>query len=300
MEIPPQLADAPFTSAQAREAGLTRGMLRRLLADHRIARVLQGVYRRADLPDTLESRAKAAALVVTPGAVAVDRLAAWILGIDILDFRELDELPPLEMFVLRGHARIKRRGCKGGERDLLPEDIIFVSGLRITSPLRTAMDLGCKLSRRAALAALDAFMRKWGITHAQMYALLPRYFRRRGVVQLRQLIPLADPRAESSGESWTRLEIIDAGLPCPTSQYWIVIDGVPVFRLDLAYPELKICVEYDGKEFHGEDQKEYDRLRRKWLRDHGWIVIVVTKDDFKGEPLDTWVRELREGIAERS
>jgi hypothetical protein len=300
MEIPAQLADAPFTTAQALEAGLTRGSLRRLLREHRIVRVLQGVYGRADLPDTMESRARAAALVVTPGAVAVDRLAAWILGVDTLEPRELEELPPLEMFVLRGHARIKRRGCQGGERDLLPADIIFTSGLRVTSPLRTAMDLGCKLSRRGALASLDAFMRHWGITHAQMYALLPRYYRRRGVVQLRQLIPLADPRAESPGESWARLEIIDAGMPCPKPQHWIVIDGVPVFRLDLAYPELKICVEYDGEEFHGEAQKEYDEARRKWLRDHGWIVIVVRKDDFTGESLDAWLRELREGIADRS
>ena len=68
-----------------------------------------------------------------------------------------------------------------------------------------------------------------------------------------------------------------------------------------SYPSLKICVEYDGQEFHTSDEaKESDRKRRKWLRDHGWIVIVVTKDDFRGPALDRWLHELREAVAERT
>ena len=93
-----------------------------------------------------------------------------------------------------------------------------------------------------------------------------------------------------------RLDIEDAGLPAPEPQFWVKHHGRKLFRLDLAYPKSKVCIEYDGEEFHGEDAKEHDRRRRKWLRDHGWTVIVVTKDSFKGEALDSWLQELREAL----
>ena len=56
------------------------------------------------------------------------------------------------------------------------------------------------------------------------------------MIQLRELIARVDTRAESARESWTRLAIHDAGLPRPTPQYWVLIDGHPTYRLDLAYP----------------------------------------------------------------
>lgn len=173
-------------------------------------------------------------------------------------------------------------------------DLCVVEGLTVTSPLRTALDLGCRLSRRDALAALDGFMREHGISRAEMVAELARYFRRRGVVQLRQLVPLADPRSESPGESWTRLEILDAGLPAPEPQLWIYEHGRPVFRVDLGYPRGRVVVEYDGREFHDSpEQREHDRQRREWLSKRGWKVIVVNKDSFTTEALSVWLDELR-------
>jgi hypothetical protein len=130
-----------------------------------------------------------------------------------------------------------------------------------------------------------------------MIELVRRFRRRRGVVQLRQLIAMADPRSESSGESWTRLEIIDHAIPWPELQWWIEIDGVPTYRLDLAWPRSKVAVEYDGEEFHTSDaQRERDRERREWLRDHGWVVIVVDKDSFTAEAVDEWIAELRTAL----
>ncbi|MGH3445264.1 MAG: DUF559 domain-containing protein, partial [Nocardioidaceae bacterium] len=165
------------------------------------------------------------------------------------------------------------------------------------TPVRTAMDLGCLLTPRDALAALDAFMRTHAITDEDMRRLLPRYFRRRGVRQLRRLIPMADPRSESQGESWTRYEILAAGLPEPDPQVWIVIDGIPVYRLDLAYKKKKVAVEYDGRDFHSSpEQCDRDRKRRRWLRDHGWTVIVVDKNSFTAEALVAWRMELRRAL----
>jgi hypothetical protein len=140
-------------------------------------------------------------------------------------------------------------------------------------------------------------MREHGLSREEMRLLLPRYFRRRGVLQLRQLVLIADPRAESPRESWTRLEIIDAGLPCPQPQYWVTVGGQPVFRLDLAYPHAKIAIEYDGRDFHeSAEQREADRVRRQWLRNRGWVVIVLDKDSFTTEAIATWTGELRTAL----
>lgn len=298
MFVPPPLADAPFTWAQAKALGVTRAHLERLLDTRQVVRVLRGVYRPADVPDTIENRARAAALVAGPFAVLCDRTAAWLHGVDTFEFRELEILPPLETVRLRGCGRIRRPECVGGERDLLPQDVETVAGVQVTTPVRTALDLGCGLPRRDALAALDSYMRLCGVERKQLYVTLPRYFRRRGVVQLRQLLPLADARSESPGESWTRMEIIDAGLPVPELQWWVYdANGRPLWRLDMAYPNSRVAVEYDGREFHDSDAKrEHDRARRKWLRDRGWTVIVVTKDSFGLDALEAWIGELRRAL----
>lgn len=291
------LPRAPFTATHAEAAGIPRHRLQKLLRAREVRRVLQGVYQAADVPDTLLNRARAVALVVSPFAVLCDRTAAWLHGVDVLDHRELDLLPPVETFVLRDHSRIRRDGTSGGERDLADGDVMVIHGVKVTTPLRTALDLGCLLPRRSALAALDGFMRHHGLTRDDFKKELPRYFRRRGVVQLRELVNIADPRAESPGESWTRIALIDDLLPRPELQWVIWQDGREFARLDLAYPRARVAVEYDGEEFHDSpDQREADQRRRRWLRDHGWTVIVVTKASFGRDQVPEWTAEVRRAL----
>jgi hypothetical protein len=294
------LPTVPFTTRESERLGWSRTHLSRAVADGRLRRPFTGVYVPADLADSTEVRARAAGLVMSPHSVLCDRTAAWIHGIDVFRYAELETVPRLESCVLRGHDPTDRAECHGRTRDLVPEDWQVIDGVRVTTPLRTAVDLACTLSRREALAALDAFARHHGLTVAQMNRLLWRYRRRRGVVQARELVQLADPRAESSGESWTRLEIHDHGLPAPQPQLWVVVDGVPAYRLDLAYAKAKVVVEYDGEEFHTSPaDREADEERRELLRRRGWYVIVVTKESFSGEALAAWIAELRGVLRER-
>lgn len=283
----------------ARDRGISSTKVRRAVRQRLLVQVLRGVYLRSDVELTTEVKLTAAARVISAHSVACDRTAAWIWGVGVFEYGELDATPPLETYVLRGHTPIERPEVRGGTRDLMPEDWVEIGGVKVTTPLRTALDLGCKLNRRPALAAMDALMRAHGVTHAEMRRLAVRFFRRRGVVQLRELIPLADPRAESQAESWTRLALIDHGLPAPEAQYWIEIGGVPTFRLDLAYPHARVAVEYDGEEFHtSETDRQADLRRREWLERHGWTVIVVTKESFSGDALIAWISRVREALAE--
>jgi hypothetical protein len=72
-------------------------------------------------------------------------------------------------------------------------------------------------------------------------------------------------------------------------------------RLDHAYEELKIAVEYDGQAFHTAlADRERDRARRTALEAAGWLVIVVGKDDFSGPALDEWLGCLRRALDDRA
>jgi hypothetical protein len=287
------LPAVPVTWGTAAAHGISAARFRQAVRRGLVRPVLRGVFVRVDVCLTLEVKLAAAALVINDSAVGCDRTAAWIWGVDVHSWGELDDVPPLETYVLRGARPTQRGEVRGGERDLLPVDWVVVGGVKVTTPVRTAMDLGCCLPRRHALAAMDALMRAHGFTHREMSTLLCRYFRRRGVVQLRELVPLVDPRAESQPESWTRLELIDNGLPSPELQWWVDVDGVPTYRLDIAYVHALVAVEYNGDEFHNSAaDREKDRLRREWLEAHGWIVIVVDRSDFSGASERFWPGEV--------
>jgi hypothetical protein len=287
------LPHLPMTPRSAAAHGLTPQHFRRAVRRGLLRPLLRGVHLRSDVGVTTPVKLAAAALVINPTSVACDRTAAWIWGVDVHEFRELDGVPPLETYVLRGHRASERDGVRGGRRDLVLSDWVEVDGVKVTTPLRTALDLGCVLRRRHALAAMDALMRAHAFTPEDLSRALSRYRRRRGVVQLRELVPLVDPRAESQPESWTRLELIDNGLPAPEVQWWVSVDGVPTYRLDLAYPHAKIAVEYNGEEFHeAPEDRERDARRRDWLERHGWTVVVVDRTDFSRDTERFWVGEV--------
>jgi hypothetical protein len=256
--------------------------------------LLRGVFVAAQVPDSLELRAQAVAAVVRSHHVVTDRTAAWLHGIDAHVYAEHDLVPPIEVCALRGHEPTGRAGTSARTRDLHSDDVMMLHGVLVTTQLRTALDLGCFLRRREAFAVLVEFARLHGLSAEDYLVALRRFRRRRGVVQLRGLIPLVDPRLESQRESWVFLAIHDRDLPLPEPQHWIDIDGVPTYRLDFAYARLRVCVEYDGYDSHERtpEQRENDRARRKWLRDHGWKVIVVQRGDFTGDALEAWLVEL--------
>jgi hypothetical protein len=272
--------DLPFTAAIAATLGVSHAQLRRLVARGQVRRVCRGVYAVTQAPDDLAFRARALGLVVSPSAVVTDRTAAWLHGVDILPRSALTIPPPVSVFQRPG-TRSRRDGVASGERMLLPRDVVEVGGLAVTSPLRTALDLGRLLWRFDALGALDQFLRI-GVAADELLAEVERFKGFRGVVQLRFLASLADPRAESLAESALRLHWYDAGLPKPEPQWWVFDErGIALFRLDLALPEVLFAAEYDGTEFHSSDSdRAHDHGRRSWLADcRCWLIEVFVNDD---------------------
>lgn len=268
----------PFTREQARDAGLTGSRLQRLVTRGSLRRILPGVYVASEAPDSVELRCAALMLVVPDDAFVCDRTAAWLYrGAGSLGPNEHLSVPPISCFRRSRAGRLRNSLTASGERAVLDSDLRELDGLVVTTELRTALDLGrLQPTRDMRLWGMDNMLASGAFTHEQLMAEIPRFKGERGVVLMRALAPLVDPLSESFGESALRLRWYDAGLPRPQLQIPLEVDGVEVARLDMGLVEWLFAAEYDGEEWHSdEDDVEHDADRRAWIRKERryWIEV---------------------------
>ncbi|CAN5122746.1 hypothetical protein BH18ACT9_BH18ACT9_08370 [soil metagenome] len=172
----------------------------------------------------------------------------------------------------------------------MPGDVHVIAGVAVTTPLRTAWDVGRLFRRDVAIGGLDGLLRHTSLERDELVAGVERFRRRRGVVQLRELAPIADGRAESPGESVLRLRWLDLPtLPPPVPQVPILNgQGKEIYRLDLGVEELRYAAEYDGEEFHTDEaDRAHDRARRDWITDRRhWVIDAVGRLNVFGPSRD--------------
>lgn len=161
-----------------------------------------------------------------------------------------------------------------------PDEFTRVAGLLVTTPARTAYDLGRLLPRGESVARLDALMRATPFSIEDVRLLIKAHPGARGLQQLRSALSLVDGGAASPKETWLRLLLIDAGFPAPTTQIPVHEQWRLVAVLDMGWETYKVAVEYDG-DHHRTDRRQYakDQWRLRKLEGMGWIVIRVIADD---------------------
>jgi hypothetical protein len=266
--------DRPFTAADARREGVPRHVLTRLVEHGLLRRPLKSVYLAAQAGDSIALRSQCLSLVVPDDCVVCDRHAGWLLGAEmILAPNEHLELRPISIFRPSGNGRLRNDLAESGERNLIPADVIEVAGIAVTTPLRTAWDLGRVRFREPAISGLDAMLRLGVFSREELVAGVERFRGMRWVTRLRELAPLADGRAASPGESVLRLRWLDCGLPTPEPQLEVRRDGVLIAILDIANRAIRFAAEYDGAEWHSSpEQREHDRIRRQAAERENWLV----------------------------
>ena len=281
------LGQKPFAGSQALELDIGPRLLRTFLVSGEIRRVLRGVYVVATVPDTVELRAAAAALVVPAGAVICGRTAAWLHGVDALAMGAHRVLPEVDVMSPAGRSAARRTGVFGSSGPLDDDDVVFVGDVPVTGPARTAADVARLLPRPDALAALDAILRLGITSTGAVLDTLGPFAGYRGVRQARELVSLATPLAESPQESRTRLRCVDAGFPAPEPQILVsTVSGVFVARLDMGWRLAYTALEYDGDEHHSTStDMRGDRERRQDVERVGWKVAVVTAREVLGRSL---------------
>lgn len=281
------MLEGPFRGSAAVATGLlTAAELRGPL----YVPVFRDVYVAADRDQDLVCRSHAAHLLLPPQGALAGHSAAALLGADCSPANA-----PAEVIVPRGEVG-KRRGLVVRQDTLAPTETCVVGGFRVTTPFRTAWDLGRRLRLTEAVVALDALTR---VGRLEPSALLHGPPGARGCRQLRRAVELANPLAESAMETRLRLLLVLAGLPVPVLQYRVVDGrGTVLARVDLAYPAARLAIEYDGTDHFDDEHSRRDRHRDLQLDDIDWFTMRFTNGDVFQTPLDT-VRRVRTRLAAR-
>jgi hypothetical protein len=276
--VPRSLCAAPFRASEAVAAGL---LTRRQLEGPTWRRLFPDVYCLASLALDHRAWCFAAGLLLGDRAGAVSgRSAAYLWGADVLPRNA-----PVELTV-PDEVRLAAVPGLTVVRSWLPAcDLASLARTPVTVPLRTGFDLGRRLCRVDAVAAVDALLRRRLCTPRELARFSADLVGWPGARQLAEVLALADAGAESPMESRIRLVLIDGGLPRPVTQFEIFdANGLFVARVDLAYPEQRVAVEYEGDHHRGRGVFAADLRRINAIRTLGWTVLRFGADDVLRHP----------------
>ena len=279
----------PTTRAMAREAGITD----RQLQHPAVAHLSRDTYLPRAVAGELSARLAAVLLTAPPGAVVSHATAAALWGVAVPLQAEgsgsVDLTVPMSS---RSESRRDRRV----HRTPLPDDDRTRRGaLPVTTPARTWRDLAGVLTPPALLAATDQFLARW-VTRDELARQLQERPTGRGSARAREVLPIADPRAESPMESVLRWLLHEAGLPAPELQYVVRdVAGIPLGRADLAWPDRRVLVEFDGDVHRERDVFVNDLRRQNRLVAAGWTVLRFSSADVLGRPAEA-VAEIRRAL----
>ena len=188
--------------------------------------------------------------------------------------------PPREgpMHVTTPRDARSRPGLTIHRAHLHPSDVTRRSGIPITSPARTILDLAADSINDAERALNEARILRL-VTDASLDAQFTRYPRHRGTAALRKAAQTPG-FTRSEGERRMFELIRRAGLPAPETNAHV--EG---YEVDLLWRAQKLIVEVDGYAFHSMRRSfEQDRRRDARLIAHGYRVVRVTWRQLTEEP----------------
>ncbi|WP_427005035.1 type IV toxin-antitoxin system AbiEi family antitoxin domain-containing protein [Pseudarthrobacter sp. H2] len=289
----PQLPETGnlWRTDQLHEKGLNSRAIRLLLSQGKLVRLRYGCYLRAALWDkqfaTIRSKqlihahAHGTLTTSTGDFVYSHTSAARLHGLFLWNVDDLIHI------LLRVRPSSERLGkdVRGHTRPYTEADVQTIGKLRGRTLERTVVDCAMMLSYRQALVIMDHGLRL-GADRALMEAMADSLAGRRGIRNLRMAMINADPRSESAGETLTRELIARLNLPTPEAQVE-VHSPAGRHRLDFAWKEKKVALEFDGRvkyfDYQPTDEVIYqERRREKALTEDGWrFVRVEWKDLFR-------------------
>jgi hypothetical protein len=271
-----------FALAHARGAGLTSAEVEHHLKAGLWLPVFHSAYRVTGAPETWKGALLAACWAGGFRAVASHRSAAALY--ELAGGRE-----DVAEITCPRWRRARHSGVEVHESKVLdPIDMTVVDGIPVTSPERTLFDLGAVCSPLVVRMAFDK-ARKNGLVSFGSTELALRRLARRGRPGsriLRAVLASRDPtQAPSESEMETlMLDVIERhGLPVPVPQYEIYDSrGRFVARVDAAYPEARVAIEYQSYQEHtGPEPLVRDSKRRNALRAIDWESIEATAPEFR-------------------
>ena len=242
-----------------------------------------GVYRHASAPVTPEQELLAAVLAGGDHAVGSHRSAAWLWKL----LAAPAELP--EISVARRSSGRLRSVLVHHPTDLIGRQPVLRDGIWVTDPLRTVLDVAGVVPPHVADLVVDRGIGQRLFTVEGLVAVLDRSGRRGrpGSGRLRRV--LAERGVSAQGRPPSVLESRMArllrrfGIADPIAEY-VPFPGAP-YRLDFAWPEIKVAVEVDGYETHASYERWRGGLaRQRWCEEQGWLVLHFSWQEVTDHP----------------
>ncbi|WAC65868.1 DUF559 domain-containing protein [Agrococcus sp. SL85] len=270
-------ASRAFSVRDAIASGVTRGELR----GGAWCAPAHGIRVTGSLGDTAADFAEAVRAAAGPDQFFSHLTAARIHGMPLparlADDRRIHVASPT------GRSRMVRPGVVGHR---LKSEVIEVDGLRVEALPDAFVHLATILTVDELVAVGDWLVcrdRRQALSVEDLRDAIRRYDGARGLVRARRAVALVRVGAESPQETATRLLLVRGGLPEPVLQHEAFDErGTFVGRLDLAWPALRLAVEYDGEgHFTSHEQGERDIARLRELERLGWTVIRITRRDLR-------------------
>ena len=261
-----------FERTQARALGLSDHALQRDVAAGRAERLYPRVFRDPAIPYSWEQDLFGALLWAGERSCVSHRAAAALWRLDGFEpgFIEITSpsslRPPKGVIVHRAQLR--------------SSEMTHVSGMQVTTPTRTILDISSVVDEETVEIALDCALRR-GLTsfdylrrkHAERAVPGRRGSRTIGHI-LRQRDPGNRPLESALETRFLRL-LRQERVPLPQAGY-----EVGPYRLDFAYPKLHLGIELDGYAFHSARTLwARDLARQNYLVRLGWTILRFTWDD---------------------
>jgi hypothetical protein len=267
----------PFTFAQAMAAGVSPSALKGPM----FRQIVRGVHVHSSVAPHPMLMVEAALLIHPPDAFASHTSAGRVHGVP------LPRLAEEHVSVFRKQDRRPRPGLRSHLAD--PDTpVVVVRGLRVSSPLQSFVELGEVLELVDLVVVGDALVRHGRCTPEELQGDCARS-RHRGARAARRAAAYVRAGVDSPMETRLRMLIVLAGLPEPTVNYKVYdAAGRMLYRFDLSYPELKILVEYDGRQHRDDlDQWDHDSDRNDWFIANGWRHVPVFVRGIYRDPAKT-------------
>jgi hypothetical protein len=174
-----------------------------------------------------------------------------------------------------------------------PEQVVIHHGLPIRAPQFSVVDAALVVDRGSALAILDSALHTNTLTPAELTAAVSWARHRRGIVEVRKLLMVADGRAESPLESLVRLACLDGDVPPDDLQHEVYDDSRRLVAVgDLAWlvnRRRPLLGEADGESVHGLPEPVYrDRRRGVALVGESCDTVRFTYEDTRRRGYIAW------------
>jgi hypothetical protein len=197
-----------------------------------------------------------------------------------------------------GSAAPRRKGVIGHRSTLGPADVVMLEGVPVTSIPRTLLDLagtGTLTLEELVVIVDDLVCEHVRYQHPRTARLPLRELQRNidnrramaGLPLLRKALELARVGADSPPETRLRLLLGRSGLPAFVPNHMLLDQqGKPLWT-DLACPEFRLALEYDGGHHLSPAQQHADALRNERIHDLGWRLLVISRLDVRNG--EQWV-----------